>query len=105
MWNEDHVAEARIYKPARTAMQSGKGKTKDWVLDFDPARARRPDPLMGWSGGGDTRSMQVSLRFATREEAEAYAKRHGIDYAVVPPAAPKLKLKTYADNFRYDRAQ
>jgi hypothetical protein len=60
---------------------------------------------MGWSGGGDTRSMQVSLRFAAREEAEAYAQRHGIDYAVVPPAAPKLKLKTYADNFRYDRVQ
>jgi hypothetical protein len=98
------VAEARIYKPARTAMQSGKGKTKDWVLDFDPARARRADPLMGWSGGGDTRSMEVSLRFETREEAEAYATRLGIDYVVVPPAEPKLKLRAYADNFRYDRA-
>ena len=98
------MAEARIYKPARTAMQSGKGKTKDWVLDFDPARARRADPLMGWSGGGDTRSMEVSLRFETREEAEAYARRLGIDYAVVTPAEPKLKLKAYADNFRYDRA-
>ncbi len=97
------MAQARIYKPARTAMQSGKGKTKEWVLDFEPARARRPDSLMGWWGGGDTLSTQVSLRFETREEAEAYARKHGIDYAVASPTPAKLKIKAYADNFRYDR--
>jgi hypothetical protein len=98
------VAHAQIYRPARTAMQSGKGKTREWVLDFDPSRAKHPDPLMGWSGGGDTLA-QVSLRFATRDEAEAYARRHGIEYAVAEPHAPKLRIKAYADNFRFQRAR
>ena len=64
------AAQARIYKPARSAMQSGKGKTKDWILEFEPSDAKRPDPLMGWSGSSDT-GAQVQLAFATREEAEA----------------------------------
>jgi hypothetical protein len=98
------AAQARIFRPARSAMQSGKGKTREWILEFEPAAARRPDPLMGWAGSGDTRS-QIQLTFATREEAEAFAVRIGIDYVVAAPQAPSLKLRAYADNFSFNRAR
>ena len=68
---------ARIYKPAKTAMQSGTAKTKDWVLDFEPEEPREVEPLMGWTSSGDM-SQQVRLRFDTKEEAVAYCERHGI---------------------------
>src|SRR3569832_1533252 len=74
-----HDMTARIYKPAKTAMQSGRAKTLDWVLDFDLKDAQQRDPLMGWAGSRDT-ARQLDLRFQTREEAVAYAKKHGIDY-------------------------
>jgi ETC complex I subunit conserved region len=95
---------ARIYKPAKTAMQSGRAKTQDWTLNFDPADAQQADPLMGWAGSRDTRR-QLSLRFATQEEAEAYCKKHGIEYAVGTPQAPAVRPKSYADNFRPDRVR
>ena len=72
---------ARIYKPARTAMQSGPARTKEWVLEYEPEVPREIDPLMGWTSSRDMRS-QVRLEFATREEAIAYAERHGIAYVV-----------------------
>ncbi len=93
---------ARIYQPAKTAIQSGRAKTKAWVLDFDPRDAQVADPLMGWAGSGDT-IRQVQLRFHTAEEAQAYCKRYGIEAVVVQPHASTLKPKAYADNFRYDR--
>jgi len=93
---------ARIYKPARNAMQSGRANTKKWVLRFDPLDAKRPDPLMGWLGSRDTLG-QVTLRFDTREEAIAYAKRYGIDFVLETPHQSKLTPKSYADNFRFDR--
>ena len=79
---------ARIYKPAKTAMQSGTAKTKDWVLDFEPEEPRTVEPLMGWTSSGDMRQ-QVRLRFASKEEAIAYCERHGIAYQVfeAKPAA------------------
>lgn len=90
---------ARIYKPAKTTMQSGKANTRDWLLEFERQDAARPDPLMGWSGSADT-NQQVRLRFDTLEAAKAYAVRHGID-AVIQPEVPRaLKLQSYADNFR-----
>ena len=95
-------SKARIFKPARTAMQSGKAKTKAWVLEFEPAAAKRPDPLMGWAGSSDTAG-QVQLAFATSSDAEAYARRVGLDYTVDEPHLSGLKLKAYADNFRFDR--
>ena len=98
------MPSARIYKPARTAMQSGQAKTKEWVLEFEPRDAKRPDPLMGWAGSSDTLG-QVTLQFATREEAMAYAKRHGIDFQLEMPHTSKLKPKSYADNFRFDRVR
>jgi hypothetical protein len=93
---------ARIYRPAKTAMQSGRAKTLNWVLDYEQATPRSPDPLMGWSSAGDTLN-QVHLRFATREEAVAFAEKRGLDYIVVEPQQRGFKPKAYADNFRYDR--
>ncbi|NLR39045.1 ETC complex I subunit [Novosphingobium sp. ERW19] len=90
---------ARIYQRPKNAMQSGKARTSDWLLEFEPAEARRPDPLMGWAGSGDTHS-QVTLAFNSQEEAQAYADRYGIEVRVIPTPPRKLKLQSYADNFR-----
>lgn len=90
---------ARIYQPPKNAMQSGKALTDQWILEFAPAEARRPDPLMGWTGSGDTQ-VQVVLKFATQAEAQTYADRHGIAARVQATPARRLKLQAYADNFR-----
>ena len=94
---------ARIYKPAKTAMQSGTAKTKEWVLDYEPEEPREIEPLMGWTSSGDMRQ-QLRLRFASAEEAVAYAKRHGIAYQVFE-AAPPLSRRAIAnsDNFAFKR--
>ena len=96
------MAQARIYRPAKSAMQSGRAKTRKWVLEYEPATRRDPDPLMGWSSARDTLN-QVRVRFATLDEARAFADKLGLDYAVVEPHARSPKVKSYADNFRYDR--
>ncbi|MER5173185.1 ETC complex I subunit [Thioclava sp. GXIMD2076] len=95
---------ARIYQPAKTAMQSGVAKTKQWYLDFTHEGARDIDPLMGWTSSSDTQS-QVRLRFDTREEAEAYAKEKGLDYTVTEPhkRAANVRARGYGDNFSSDR--
>ena len=93
---------ARIYKPAKSAMQSGRANTKQWVLEYEPASPTRPDPLMGWAGNEDMLS-QVQLEFGTKEQAVAYAREKGIDYQLFEPAPASHKPKAYADNFRYDR--
>lgn len=91
--------QARIFQRPKNAMQSGKALTDQWILDFVPAEAKKPDPLMGWPGSGDMRQ-QLTLRFPSQEAAVAYAAKHGID-AVVHASPPKrLKLQAYADNFR-----
>ena len=90
---------ARIYQRYKNAMQSGKARTDEWVLEFESRRPKRPDPLTGWSGGAETQE-QVKLTFPSVEAAQAYAERYGIDYHLVPPALPKLKLQAYADNFK-----
>ena len=95
---------ARIYKPARNAMQSGKGKSQEWVFEFEQATERGSDPLMGWTSSDDT-STQVVLKFATREEAEAYAKRKGIAYTVQPESVRKIQKKSYSDNFKFGREE
>ena len=96
------MAQARIYRPAKTAMQSGRAGTRKWRLDYEQATQRRPDPLMGWSSAGDTLN-QVHLRFDTLEEAIAFAEKQGLDYTVIDPHKRVFKPKAYADNFRYDR--
>jgi len=93
---------ARIYKPAKTAMQSGQAKTKDWVLDYEPAEPRQVEPLMGWTSSGDMRS-QLHLRFETKEEAVAYCERHGIPYQVSESHARARHGLSYADNFATSR--
>ena len=75
---------ARIYKPAKTAMQSGTANTKEWVLDYEPEQPRQIEPLMGWTSSGDMRQ-QVRLRFDSEQEAIAYAERHGIPYQLSEP--------------------
>ncbi|CAN7372240.1 ETC complex I subunit [Caulobacter sp. LjRoot300] len=95
---------ARIYRPAKTAMQSGKAKTKDWVLEFEPASARRSDPLMGWTQSSDMNG-QVRLNFETRDEAVAYAQRHEIPFQLFEPKTHKRIIKAYADNFAAGRRQ
>ena len=90
---------ARIFQRPKNAMQSGRARTDDWVLEFVPAEAQRPDPLMGWSGSGDTQR-QVTLNFASADEARAYAAKYGIEARVIPTPPRQLKIQAYADNFR-----
>lgn len=94
---------ARIYRPSKTAMQSGKAKTRDWVLEFEPKAARRSDPLMGWTQTSDTESSQVVLTFETQEEAVRYADRHGIAFQLFDPKPARKIIKAYADNFAFNR--
>ena len=93
---------ARIYSPAKTAMQSGKGKTGLWILDYDPEQKRKIDPLMGYTTSGDMKS-QIRLTFETKEEAIAYAEKRGLAYRVLEPKEPKRRNISYSDNFKYDR--
>ena len=90
---------ARIFQRPKTAMQSGHALTDQWVLDFTPAEAKRPDPLMGWAGSGDMQQ-QVQLRFATMDDAVDYAAACGIAAQVHRTPPRRLKIQAYADNFR-----
>ena len=96
------MAKARIYKPAKTSMQSGRGKTALWVLEYPRSASVSPDSLMGWQSSSDTQR-QVRLRFASKDEAIAYADKNGIAFTVQAPQERKMRLKTYADNFATDR--
>jgi len=92
------MTDARIYQRAKNAMQSGRARTDGWVLEYEPAEAKRPDPLTGWAGSGDTRG-QVRLSFPSLDAARAYADRNGLTAHIVPGAPRTVKLRTYADNF------
>ena len=93
---------ARIYRPARTAMQSGEARTHAWVLEHEPSAARSIDQLMGWTSSPDT-ATQVRLTFSTLEEAKAFAERHGIAFTVAEPKPRKRQHRSYADNFKFGR--
>ncbi len=95
---------AKIYRPAKSAMQSGKGKTKSWRLEFEPRLAPRPDALMGWISSADP-SGQVRMQFDTKEEAIAFVRAHGIPHQVVEPPEAKPQIKSYSDNFAYRRRE
>jgi hypothetical protein len=82
-------------------MQSGP-RTRKWVLAYEPATRREPDPLMGWTSAEDTLN-EVSLHFGTMDEAVAFAIKNALDYTVIAPQDSTEKPKSYADNFRYDR--
>jgi ETC complex I subunit conserved region len=93
---------ARIFRPAKTAMQSGEARTKDWVLEFEPAAPETRDPLMGWTSSTDTLA-QVRLEFDSKDEAIAYATRNGLAYTVSEPKPRRAIRKAYADNFKFGR--
>ena len=90
---------ARIYQRYRNAMTASRALKDEWVLEHESKTPRRADPLTGWSGGADTQN-QVQLVFPTLESARAYAEREGIDVHIVPATPVKLKLQSYADNFK-----
>ena len=83
-------------------MQSGTARTEEWVLEHEPTAAREIDPLMGWTSSRDT-DQQLRLRFATKDEAIAYAERNGIAYILSEPSPRKPVRKSYSDNFKYGR--
>ena len=93
------MSEARIYQQPKSAMQSGRGGTDHWVLEFVPPEAKQPDPLTGWAGSGDTQE-QVRLNFPDAAAAQAYAAKNGITARVIAVPTKTLKLQAYADNFR-----
>ena len=86
---------ARIYQRPKNAMQSGRARTDEWVLEFEQSEARKADPLMGWTGSGDTQA-QVQLTFPSKDEAKAYAEKYGIVARVHATPAKSLKLQAYA---------
>lgn len=96
------MSVARIYRPAKTAMQSGQGQTQFWRLDYEPAEARFIEPLMGWTGSRSTKG-QLSLEFDSREEAIAYAERQSIPYQIEEERPHRLRRRAYADNFAFNR--
>lgn len=93
---------ARIYKPAKSAMQSGRARTKSWWLEYEPSEPLQVEPLMGWTSSSDMRQ-QIHLRFETKEEAIAYCERHRIPYEVEEPNEASRRVVAYSDNFAYTR--
>lgn len=96
------MAEVRIYRPARSAMQSGQRKTRRWRLEFLARVPQSVEALMGWTTSNDT-SEQVTLTFPDRESAIEFAEQHGLQFEVADPAEPQSGKQTYADNFRPNR--
>ena len=96
------MTDVRIYRPVKSAMQSGRANLGTWVVEFETGEQRRIDPLMGWVGSGDTRG-QVRLNFPSLEDAKAYAGKMGYAYRVQEPKERRIKPKEYAANFPYDR--
>tara|TARA_B100000745_G_scaffold122376_1_gene79395 strand:- start:148 stop:435 length:288 start_codon:yes stop_codon:yes gene_type:complete len=91
------MKRAKIYKPAKTAMQSAEGNTRNWLLEFDTLNTGI-NPLMGWESSKDTMS-EVKLEFLTKEQAINYAKKNNIDYYIIEPQKRKIIKKSYSDNF------
>ena len=98
------IMQARIYQPSKSAMTSGMGNSRDWVLDYAPVEPRQIDPLMGWTGSGDMKR-QVRLHFATEEAAIEYARHHGLAYTVETPKTRRANIRPagYGGNFAYNR--
>ena len=91
------MKKAKIYKPAKTVMQSGKRNTKNWLLEFDTLNTGI-NPLMGWETSKDTVS-EVKLQFSTKDQAIKYAKKNNVDYYIIEPQKKKVIKKSYSDNF------
>ena len=95
---------ARIFKPAKNAMQSGRAKTREWQLDYEPEQPRAIEPLMGWTSSGDMKQ-QLTLRFDAREDAVAYCERKGNAYQVIEPKDSVRRQVAYSDNFAFRRGE
>ena len=93
---------ARIFKPAKNAMQSGRAQTKEWRLEYEPEQPRAIEPLMGWTSSGDMKQ-QLTLHFDSKEDAVAYCERKGIAYQVIEPKDSAPRSIAYADNFAFNR--
>ena len=91
------MKKAKIYIPTKTAMQSGRGKIKNWILKFE-TKDNRTNPLMGWESGEDTMK-EVTLEFSTKEKAIDYAKKNNIIFEVIQPKKHNFIIKSYSDNF------
>ncbi|MCP5372753.1 MAG: ETC complex I subunit [Hyphomicrobiales bacterium] len=98
------MVKVRIYQPAKTAMQSGRGNTRRWVLEYEAVAPKRIDPLMGWIGSPDTGG-QVRMKFDSKDDAVAFAEKNGFEYRVVEPKQRRIRPKNYADNFSYERVR
>jgi len=92
----------RVYQPRKNAMQSGRAKTKFWLVEFEPGAQVQADTLMGWVGQGDTRN-QLKMRFDSRDDAVAFCTRNSMDFQVIEPKSRRVHRKSYSDNFGYDR--
>ncbi|MBL8538602.1 MAG: ETC complex I subunit [Hyphomonadaceae bacterium] len=95
---------AKIYRPAKNAMQSGRATTRKWLLEFVPSSAARPESLMGWVSAADT-NRQVRLAFDERDAAIAFAREHGIPHQVLEGRESKRQIKSYSDNFSFRRRE
>jgi hypothetical protein len=93
---------ARIYRPAKTAMQSGQGKADRWLLEYEAERDRQVEPLMGWTSSSDMNS-QIKMWFDSKDDAVAYATRNGVPYRVEEPNTATHKTVSYSDNFKFTR--
>ena len=96
------VTTVYIYQPSKTAMQSGSGNTHSWVLEFEPGAPKLADPLMGWLGSSDTNT-QVRLKFESRDAAVDFAERKGLVFRIQEPKTRRIRPKSYAENFSYQR--
>ena len=97
--NKELCMQAKIFKPSKTAMQSGRAKYNKWVLKFLDNKNQQKDIMMGWNGSGSTVS-QIELKFVSKEEAINYAKKNNIKYEVLETSEEKIIKKSYADNFK-----
>ena len=104
MGTAEEAMVARIYRPAKTAMQSGEARTRRWVLEYAPEEPRAVDPLMGWTSSGDMKQ-QIRMTFGSEEEAVAYARREGIAFELAEPKPRRPRPKAYADNFAFRRRE
>ena len=91
------MKKAKIYIPSKTAMQSGRGKLKKWILEFE-TKDPSINPLMGWETSSDTLG-SVAIKFSTKEKAIEYAKKNNIVYKIIEPKKKEFVIKSYEDNF------
>lgn len=94
------MTKVKIYQPAKSAMQSGRGKTKQWILEYISTTGRVPEALMGWVSSGDTLN-QVRIKFDDKDHAIAFAEKHGFKFTIQAPQSRKIKPRNYGDNFKY----